>query len=65
MDGVLKKKNALCNMFVRIFHTWKIADIHWHIYMKNKKPTNRFRSIFEQNQIARLKAKVKYILETC
>lgn len=52
-------------MFVRIFHTWKIADIHWHIYMKNKIPTNRFRSIFEQNQIARLKAKVKYILETC
>lgn len=52
-------------LFVRILHTWKIADIRWQIYLKKKTHIERVSSIFEQNKFAIMKAKVPYILETC
>lgn len=52
MDGVLRRKLNHYTLFVRTLHTWKIANIRWQIYLKEK--THKEFFIFEQNKFARI-----------
>lgn len=65
MDGVLRRKLNHYTLFVRTLHTWKIADIRWQIYLKEKTHKEFLLSLNKISLQEFLQAKVPYILETC
>lgn len=63
MDGVLRRKLNHYTLFVRTLHTWKIADICWQIYLKEKTHKEFLLSLNKISLQEFLQAKVPYILE--